>query len=146
MDRRAFLAAASGAATGLVATQALGAGTTSEHAHHAAPASLRYADLASVYSVCAAASAECIAHCQRILATGDKSMAECLKTALDCSAVCDAIAKLARFDSDFAPKLAAQAVPVMDACAKACKPHVEHHAICKACFDACNAAIKASTT
>lgn len=100
--------------------------------------------MAKAFSACAAASSECIAHCQKSLATGDKSMADCLRTSLDCDALCEAVAKLARYESAQAPAIAKAAIPAMKACADACKPHVEHHAVCKSCFDACNAAVSAA--
>lgn len=119
----------------------------SAHHDHAAMASApagRYAALATVYADCAARATECITHCQSVLATGDKSLGDCLKTALACQTTCTAVAQLARLNSDFAPALARDTVPVMKACLDACRPHIEHHTICKACFDACESAIKAA--
>lgn len=111
-------------------------------AHHAA--SGRHAALAATFSDCAAAAEDCIAHCQTVLASGDKSLAECLKTALACDTTCVAVARLARLDSEFTAGFAKQSIAVMEACAAACKPHIEHHAICKACFDACGKTISAA--
>ncbi len=119
----------------------------SAHQGHAAADSApagRYAALATVYADCAARATECITHCQSVLATGDKSLGDCLKTALACQTTCTAVAQLARLNSDFAPALARDTVPVMKACLDTCRPHIEHHAICKACFDACESAIKAA--
>ncbi len=118
----------------------------SAHQGHAAAAAApgRYAALATVYADCAARATECITHCQSVLATGDKSLGDCLKTALACQTTCTAVAQLARLNSDFAPALARDTVPVMKACLDTCRPHIEHHAICKACFDACESAIKAA--
>lgn len=114
-----------------------------DHSAHQA-ASGRYAALAATFSDCAAAAEDCIAHCQSVLATGDKSLGECLKTALACDTSCVAVARLARLDSEFTASFAKASIAVMEACAAACKPHIEHHAICKACFDACGKTISAA--
>lgn len=114
-----------------------------DHSAHQA-GSGRHAALATSFSDCAAAAEDCISHCQRVLATGDKSLADCLKTALACDTACIAVARLARLDSEFAPAFATASIAAMEACAAACKPHVEHHAICKACYEACGNAISAA--
>lgn len=116
-----------------------------DHSAHQ-PGSGRYAALASSFGVCAGLAAECVGHCQTILATGDKSLAECLKSSLACDTTCTAVARLARLESQFAPSLAQQTIPVMEACMESCRPHVETHPICKACFDACNNAIGTART
>ena len=114
-----------------------------DHGAHAA-ASGRYAALATTFSECAALAEDCIAHCQTVLATGDKSLGECLKTALACDTACIAVSRLARLDSEFTAGFAKQSIAAMEACAAACKPHIEHHATCKACFDACGKTISAA--
>lgn len=114
------------------------------HAHHghaAAGDEPRYAALASAYGDCAAASQACISHCQSVLATGDKSLGDCLKAVLDTDAIATAVARLARYDSAWAPVIAKQSISVLDACIEACRPHVAHHAVCRACSDACKNAI-----
>lgn len=116
-----------------------------DHSAHQ-PGSGRYAALASSFGICAGLAAECVGHCQTILATGDKSLAECLKSSLACDTTCTAVARLARLESQFAPSLAQQTIPVMEACMESCRPHVETHPICKACFDACNNAIGTART
>lgn len=143
MDRRQFLSATVAAAgTGLIGTAQAADDPHAGHVHGAAPAR---SPLASVFAACAAASSECVAHCQQQLATGDKAMAQCLKTSLDCDAICEAVAKLARYGSAQAPAFAKASIPAMQACAEACKPHVAHHAVCKTCYDSCQAAISAAT-
>lgn len=148
MNRRQFLLEVSAASA--VLSGAVGAATAAEsggqpsHNHHGGTAAAPESALATAFDACAAASNACIAHCQKTLATGDKSMAECLRTSLDCDALCEVVAKLARYDSAQAPAIAKASIPAMKACADACKPHIEHHAVCKTCFDACNAAIGAA--
>ena len=144
MNRRTFLTSSAGFAVGASTLASTAIAAEPAHQHHAGGSDGRYSSLATVFAACAATSLDCVAHCQTVLATGDKSMAECLKTSLDCDAICEAVAKLSRFNSDFAPTLAKQSIPVMSACADACKPHIEHHAVCKTCYDACNATIAAA--
>lgn len=104
----------------------------------------RYDDLVEPFQACSKAVAECISHCQTLLAAGDRSLGRCLRTALDCDVVCNAALRAALINSNYTPALARTAAAAMDVCVKACKPHVEHHAECKACHDACLAAIDAA--
>ncbi|ROH92041.1 Csp1 family four helix bundle copper storage protein [Stagnimonas aquatica] len=113
--------------------------------HHGVGAGTgRYAALAQAFASCAGTATECVSHCQRLLAEGDTMMGDCLKTSLACDAICPAVARLARLESDQAPVFAKAAIPAMQACMDACKPHIEHHAFCKACFEACGAAVAAA--
>lgn len=128
------------------------------HHNHAMPASSasapagmhegclpkRFQAVVAPFQACTAATATCIAHCQVMLATGDKAMAECLRTALDCDITCNAALRAATLNSDFTPALLKTAIGAMEACVKACKPHVNHHMECAACHDACLAAIAAA--
>lgn len=152
MQRRDLLqlssAFAAVCASGLIAQRA-GAQGTPVH-DHAAMASnskvepRRYDSLIPSFQSCTAAVSACIAHCQTLLAEGDKSLGLCLRTALDCDVTCGAVLKAAELNSSFTPGLARTAVAAMDACAMACEPHVDHHAECKACRDACLSAIDAA--
>lgn len=110
----------------------------------ASPAKPRkYDSLVKPLADCSAAVQVCLNHCQVVLATGDKSMGDCLRTALDCDVVCGATLKAAGLNSAYTPALAKTAQAAMEACVKSCKPHIEHHAECKGCHDACLAAIDA---
>jgi Cys-rich four helix bundle protein (predicted Tat secretion target) len=119
-----------------------------EHDHAAmmaAPSTpSKFSALVAPYQECVRASQACIAHCQQLLAQGDKSLGTCLRTALDTEVVCSSVLKLSNLNSQFTPALARQSVAVMQACVDACKEHVEHHAECKACHDACLKAIEAA--
>ena len=142
MDRRSMLALAAGAAAALPAMA-----QTTGHEHHHAPAAAtprKFDALMAAHQQCVSAAQVCINHCQTLLAQGDKVMAECLRTALDTEAVCATVAKMAGWNSKFAGTYAQQSITVMQACLEACKPHLEHHAECKACHDACVKAIDAS--
>jgi len=104
----------------------------------------RFDAVVGPFQACTVAMGNCIAHCQMMLADGDTSMADCLRTALDADVVCNATLRAASLNSKLTPALAAVAVTAMEACVAACKPHVEHHAECKACHDACVTAIAAA--
>ena len=113
------------------------------HSHGAAPARTFDAVIAPLQS-CTSAVSVCIAHCQVLLAGGDKSMGLCLRTALDCDVVCPAALRAAGLNSAYTPALLRTGVSAMEACIKACKPHVDHHAECKSCHDSCVAAVAAA--
>ncbi len=100
--------------------------------------------LIGAFQGCMTTVLACIAHCQMMMAQGDKSMAPCLRTALDTEVVCGATLKAAQLNSAYTGALAKTAIEAMQACVKACAPHVDHHIECKRCHDACLAAIAAA--
>jgi Cys-rich four helix bundle protein (predicted Tat secretion target) len=131
------------------------ASAANPHAHHdhgnaAAPKPSRAAapkgldNLISAYQKCQVSARRCISHCQKLLASGDKSVGNCLRTALDVDVSCDAVLKLAGTESTFTAAYAKASLAVMQACVEACKEHIEHHAECKACHDGCLSAMAAA--
>jgi Cys-rich four helix bundle protein (predicted Tat secretion target) len=128
----------------------------SGHAHHHPASSAkaaamhegclprRHTGLVAPFQACTAATSVCIAHCQVLLAQGDKGMAACLRTALDCDVTCSAVLKAATLNSDYTAALAKTALLAMEACVQACKPHIAHHAECRECHDACLSAMAAA--
>lgn len=139
---RHLLSAAAAAPAGLLLLS--GTGPAAAAARSAPPGA--YRALLPSFETCQSALGRCIAHCQRLLAEGEKSVADCLRTALDCDVSCGATLRAASLDSVYTPALARVAVPALEGCIEACKPHVDHHAECKACHDACVAALKAART
>lgn len=101
-------------------------------------------ELLAVYQTCLKNTRRCISHCQKLLASGDKSVGMCLRTALDVEVSCDAVLRLAGTESSFTGAYAKTSLAVMQACVDACKEHVDHHAECKACHDSCLAAMAAA--
>ncbi len=142
MQRRHFVFAAAAAT--------LSSAASAQHQHVHDPAAMapvaprKYDALIAPFQTCIQAGQVCAAHCNVLLGEGDRSMAACQRTVLDTLAVCQSVATLAGYGSAFAGSMAKQAVPVMQACVEACKPHIAHHAECKACHDACLAAIAAA--
>lgn len=147
MNRRQFARTAVGlmavASAARAAEQAAVPFVDPAHAGHDRDpdADARFAALAATYGDCAAAAQACAGHCQRSLATGDTMLADCLKAVLDTDAVATGVARLAQYQSAWAAVMARSAIAVLDACIEACRPHVGHHAECKACADACRQAI-----
>lgn len=151
MNRREWL---SGAVGTLGAIGALGVSSNAfaegkkkdAHAGHGAGASAAsthpYAKAIDAAADCAKKGEICIAHCQEMLATGDKSMAGCLKTALEMVAACQGFIKLASLQSKGTKKMAALCAELCRECEKACKEHEAHHKICKDCMESCNACAK----
>ena len=121
-----------------------GARAASSPAGNVPPAGSDHGAIIAPLQQCTAAVTACIAHCQRELAAGNRSMGECLRAALDCDVTCTALLRAAGLQSAFAPALARVAIDAMTTCVAACEPHVGHHAACKECHDACVAAITAA--
>jgi Cys-rich four helix bundle protein (predicted Tat secretion target) len=156
MQRRSLLRSSLETLAAMVAvaatSPALAQAKKDDHSHHshgaAAPAGAtparKFDDVIAPLQTCTAAVSACIAHCQVLLARGDKSLGRCLRTALDCDVVCPAALRAAGLNSVYTAALLRTAVAAMEACIKACKPHVEHHAECKACHDSCIAAVDAA--
>lgn len=155
MDRRQLMQGSTGlmalAASALLPARVSAQEAPAHHHDHAAMLAAqkgakpkRFTSLIAPFQACTAAAAACIDHCQVLLSQGDKAMAACLRTALDCDVTCHAVLKAASLNSGFTPALARTAIDAMEACVKACKPHVEHHVECKNCHDACLVAIEAA--
>jgi Cys-rich four helix bundle protein (predicted Tat secretion target) len=86
---------------------------------------------------CVKTGEACISHCQMMLANGDKSMAECLKSALEMTAMCRALASLAAYESKSLKKAAAACAEICRNCEKTCEAHASKHAVCNDCMNSC---------
>ncbi len=98
--------------------------------------------LADTASACVLKGQVCLSHCLTLLAQGDKGMAKCARAVNQMLALCTALQSLSAQGSEFTPALARTAAEACSRCAEACKPHIHHHAECKACYEACQACIK----
>jgi len=81
----------------------------------------------------------CIEH----LAAGNPEMAECARTVRDVLALCEASKVLIGARSPFTKEQLVLCRNACEACRKACEEHAPHHAECRACGQACVAAIAA---
>ena len=121
-----------------------GAAPTDPHAGHNAHASAAPdLSLARTLAECGVAGNACMAHCIRLLSTGDTSMADCAKSVSDMLAICGAMERIAVTESPFRKDLAALCLRVCEACAEVCAKHADHHAECKGCKLACEASVAA---
>lgn len=97
----------------------------------------RHDALRAAVTECINAGDACLAHCLEALGAGDTSLAACARSVHDMLAICRATGPLAAVDSKFLPGIAALCAASCDACEVECKPHISHHAECKACMEAC---------
>ena len=140
MERRDMLVASAGGIAALLLA-AQGAGSAAAETTAGAGANPKVDALAQAAGTCTVAGNVCLQHCLTILAQGDRSLGGCAKAVSQMLALCDATSTLAAFDSQYTPRLAKLCIDVCADCEKACRPHAEHHAVCKACADACVATI-----
>jgi Cys-rich four helix bundle protein (predicted Tat secretion target) len=102
----------------------------------------KYEDVIESASECIETGEQCLAHCLRELAKGNKDMAECAYSVSEMLATCKAIVTLASLESEFAKEVGIACMKACKKCKEACEKHKEHfahnmHLECKACADAC---------
>ena len=146
MNRRHFIQTTLAASLAPAATAAVAHGDHShrgpDHAHNhaghgAAAENARFAAVHAAALSCVGAGKNCLAHCVRLLSAGDQSMAQCAKNVNQMLALCTAVMDLAAQNSDLLPQVARACVKACEACAAACKEHINHHAECRACYESC---------
>jgi len=94
--------------------------------------------LVATASDCLSKGQICLNHCLAMLASGDKSMAACSKTANEMIAVCGAMLALAAQGAPSLPKFATVCLDVCKRCEAECNKHAQHSP-CKDCATACAA-------
>jgi Cys-rich four helix bundle protein (predicted Tat secretion target) len=140
MNRRElFLVGTTTAITQALWTTVGGCGAQSTPVQHGGttPPAAAHDELARLAAECLAACEACHAHCLRILATGDASMATCSRTTHECAALCRAMVTLASADAEHLRGLAAVCAQACASCHEACSAHAGHHAECARCAEAC---------
>ncbi len=148
MDRREFvISAAAGLAAAGVAGQTAAASHADHggHGHHGA-IDPKLTKVRVTTADCDAAAGDCIRHCIELLGDGDTSLAECLASANRMQAVVlamNAVAASETKPSERTRELAAVCGAFCADCAKACEPHADKHAECKACLEACQTCAEA---
>ena len=151
MERRDFVKTGlAGAAVGIMSAS-LASAQDQSHAHHAGkalvmPLRTMNSSRSPRQPTPVKEPDRCIAECNRVLATGEASMAECQEAVLSMVSVCGATA--ANATMHLAPeKLLRQLVEACanycDYCADACEAHAEHYAECKNCMESCRECSKA---
>jgi Cys-rich four helix bundle protein (predicted Tat secretion target) len=136
ISRRRILTAAS-AATALLVFPALGADTT----HTRDLESMSNALFDSLQG-CIRAAELCQAHCQRMLAAGNSSIADCSQAVNALLPACQALAVLTVQRSSYLPRYAALTRDMCLACEKECRKHASEHTECRNCADACSSCAK----
>ncbi len=88
----------------------------------------------------------CLALCTDHMATGDKSMADCQRGVMNMLPVCEAMLKVASYNSADMKLIKAYAKVCAEftrACDRACEEHAQHVVECKDCMLACRECTKA---
>jgi Cys-rich four helix bundle protein (predicted Tat secretion target) len=139
MDRRSLLIAGASGFVGSVLSPSsvFAAGPKAKQNSKVSPKGIKES-----LAHCIVVGQACVQMCTEELAQGKKEMAECLGTARDMVATCQATLSLVSSKSKLAKKLAAVCADACRACADACDKHKEHfahgmHLVCKDCRDAC---------
>jgi Cys-rich four helix bundle protein (predicted Tat secretion target) len=94
--------------------------------------------LVGTASDCLSKGQLCLTHCHEMLATGDKTMGACAKTASEMVAVCAAMLSLAAQGAPSLSKFATVCLDVCKRCEAECRKHIQHSP-CKDCATACAA-------
>lgn len=156
-DRRTVLAASLAGAAGLAAMAASGAraaedhqnhgdhgaakvehaghGDHSGHAGHGGPS--KHQALIDSALKCVGRGEVCVDHCLTLMATGDTSLKDCLRSVQIMMPMCSALMRAAAFDTPRLKEIAKVCLDICADCEKECKKHAEHHTACKACMESC---------
>jgi Cys-rich four helix bundle protein (predicted Tat secretion target) len=137
MNRRELLV---GGGT-MLATAAFQAATASAEGTASAGAGQAHGSFAQAADKCVSVGTQCLEHCLTLLGQGDKSLGGCAQAVNEMLAVCRVVGPLAAADSTHLKALARLCADVCTDCEKACRPHADHHPVCKACAEACTAVI-----
>jgi len=136
MDRREMLRTlgvlgAAAAPAAMVAQQAAHVHGTADHQA-----------LIAASSNCVVKGEACMAHCQQMLAAGDKSMLpDCPRLGIEMVTLCGALRTLAAQDAPSLPKLAAVTMDACSRCETHCRKSAKTMTHCKECADACAACV-----
>lgn len=141
MDRRELLIGA-GAAVLAAATSKAAFSAEHDHQHQHNHMSTRNQKLIDSTSICIQKGQACVRHCLNLLSQGDKEMAACAISVNQMLATCDALEKLASFESKHLAKMAKLTMDVCKECEDECRKHANKHFECKECADACAVCLK----
>lgn len=131
-DRREFLYGSGLLALAAAPGIAGAAAESGSHEHHSGANAALIAETLH----CIETGNDCAAHCISDMRSGDTALLECLVQVQELTIACEALAKLAAFDSEHLKTYAAATIEVCDTCEAECRKF-EQHAQCIACADAC---------
>ena len=146
MERRDFIK--SGLAGATVGLMTASAASAQDHAHghnekksySPPPVNAELEKVAETAHDCVRHATACISECNRVLATGEGSMADCQEAVLSMISVCEATAENATMqlvNEKLLRNLVKVCAEFCDYCAEACEAHAEHYAECKNCMESC---------
>ena len=112
-------------------------GVKHSHAHHGHTVDTARQRLVDHALDCVKKGEACSAHCLILFKQGDNSVADCARSVQEMLAACNALARLATYDSRHLNAMAKVCIGICEDCEKECKKHSDKHAECKACADSC---------
>ena len=124
------------AGTGGAAAQGHDHDGHSAHAGHGA-----HAALIDAASACVKDGETCLAHCIQLMGAGDTSMKDCAEAVSAMIPVSQTLLRLAAMDAVRLKFYAVVASDFLKDCRTQCKRHAPEHPQCKACLEACDAAL-----
>lgn len=107
------------------------------HGHHS-----KHGKLVETTLHCMRDGEACLDHCMSFFKQGDTSMADCAASVTEMLAMCNAMQKMASYDSKHTGQLARVCLDVCRACEKQCNKHAKKHEVCAACARSCKDCIR----
>lgn len=125
---------------GLLATSAVMAAapvlSAQDHSHHHHQITKINKALVNIANECRQHGDECIDHCIELFKAGDTTVAKCAETVNEMIVMCNALAKMATYQSEQLVAVAKICIDVCQVCADECGKHSKHPQ-CKACEESC---------
>ena len=128
------------ASTAALATGSAMAGSGHEHHHHHGGAD--NSGLIKLAYDCVKDGEDCLAHCIESFKTGDTTLAECADAVNEMIVMCNAVAKMAAYQSAHLKGVAKTCIEVCKVCEDQCRKHAAKHVSCRASAESCAAFIK----
>lgn len=114
-----------------------------KHDHHAHHAKNKNKNVVEAALECQEDGQACLDHCFILLKDGDTSIAKCAETVTEMLVMCEALAKMASYQSSHLKDFAKVCAAVCKDCKDECEEHSDKHVECKECAESCEECIKA---
>ena len=114
-------------------------GKAKKHHHHKKTDK----SLLTASNECVQTAKACHSHCLMLVAMGDTSIAECMRSVVETASICNSFSELVTLNSDYVKGMAGVCIKACKDCEKLCRKHADKHKECKECADACKVMIKA---